>query len=96
MPDVATTARLQVTRDVLVVQTYVVPGPDRLTTSHYEIHVATDERTAPRTVLITRRVELYVQAAAVEGTADRFDASWHRAKQGSKSCQVLDSLELVA
>ena len=96
MSATAPPVRQQETRDQLVVNTLVVPGPDRVVTSHYEIHLAAEEKHAPRTVLITRRVELYVQAAAAEGTAARFDATWHRAKHAGKPCQVLDGLEPVA
>jgi hypothetical protein len=94
-PSTALMDRSLLLERVLVVQTYVVPTRDRLTTSHYEIHFAPDvDPKTPPTVLLTRRVEQYAVAAAAEGTEQRFTARWHRARRDGKRVQVLDALEL--
>jgi hypothetical protein len=81
----------------VVIDTKVVPGPDRIHTQHYEITLAPDhEPGAVQTVLLTRRVDLYVVAAAAEGFPQRFKARWHYAtRENGKRCQVLDDLEAV-
>ena len=93
----ATADRAVVTRSVLVVQTYVVPGPDRLTTAYYEIHLAPDaDPNAPRTVLLTKDAVAYEFALAAEGRACRLTASWHHARMGTRRVSVLDTLEAGA
>jgi hypothetical protein len=81
----------------VVIDTKVVPGPDRIHTAHYEITLAPDQEAgAMSTVLLTRRVELYAIAAAAEGELQRFAARWHYAtRKNGKRCQVLDDLEAV-
>jgi hypothetical protein len=76
----------------VIVRTLVVPGPDRVATAHYEIHVA-PHGVAPPTVLITRRVELYAIAAAAEGSSARFDVEWHVEQSADgRRRHVLDAL----
>jgi hypothetical protein len=61
---------------------------------YYEIHLAPDaEPGAHRTVLVTRDEVAYQFALALEGKAARVNASWHAARQGSRSHSVLDTLE---
>lgn len=94
MPTV--TDRSVLTSSMLVVNTLVVPTTDRVTTSHYEIHLAPDDSPdAPRTVLLTRDWSAYVLAAAVEGAGARVNASWHYAQRDGKRVAVLDALETV-
>jgi hypothetical protein len=84
-------------RPLIVVQTFIVPGPDRLTTSHYEIHLAPDtERNAPRTVLETRDEHAYVLATAAENAGCRVTATWHSGTRGGRRVYLLDTLEIVA
>lgn len=93
----STADRSVVTARQLVVQTYVVPTKDRVTTDHYQIHLAPDDSPdAPRTVLVTRHVEAYVLASVIEGTGARVNARWHHGVRDGKRCMVLDLLETAA
>jgi hypothetical protein len=94
MPAAATPAA-GAQREGLVVQTYVIPKREDLRSiSHFEIHVAPDAApNAPRTVLITRDLELYGRAASLEGTDAVVVAHWHFAQRAGKRCLVLDALE---
>jgi hypothetical protein len=89
---------LLVTRDVLVVNTLVVPDARGSTSYYFEIYVAPDTRPgAEQTCLVTREIPIYDRASNAEGTVQRFDATWHRGKlRSGKSCRVLDRLEAAS
>lgn len=90
----ATIDRSLVTANQLIVATYVVPGPDRITVSHYELHLAPDDSAdAPRTVLLTRDDNAFVLASLAEAEGARVTARWHRAVRGGIRACVLDALE---
>lgn len=83
-------------RNVLVVQTYVVPGPDRISTAYYEIHLASDDGAdAARTVVLTRDERAFSLALEVEDAGCRVSATWHHANRGGKRVAVLDTLDVA-
>jgi hypothetical protein len=90
--------RQQVTRDVLVVNTLVVPDAQGSTSYYFEIYLAPDTRPgAEQTLLVTREIPFYDRAANAEGTPERFDATWHPGKlRSGKRCKVLDRLEAAS
>jgi len=88
------------TAPLLVVQTYVVHGPDR-TRLYYEIQLAPDPAPdAPRLVLITCSAALYAQALDLETRATRVHVEWHlvQTRRGAAlvSRRMLDALTVAA
>lgn len=93
----ATAERSTVLTRQLVVDSFVVPGPDRIEIDHYQIVLAPDASSdAPRTVLVTRDVAAYVFAGALEGTSARVNARGHWGQRNGKRVLALDSMEAVA
>jgi hypothetical protein len=86
----ATAPAPALTRHVLVTQTYVFFDARE----GYEIHLASDDaKDAPTTVLVTRDRDLYRLALEAEGTARRFEATWHHGhRRNKKPCKVFDAL----
>jgi hypothetical protein len=88
-----------VLHDVVVLQTYAIPGVLRTEVAGFEVWLAPDLQTDRQqaTVLRTPDADLYRRALEAEGEEIRFDARWHWGRRPSgKRCQVLDSLEECA
>jgi D-hexose-6-phosphate mutarotase len=83
---------------VRVVGTFMVPGPDRVTRSHYEVqvkHPAEEARTKP-TALLTKDEDLYQRALDVEGTEQLVTVHWQPGtRESGQTCKVLNRLECV-
>jgi hypothetical protein len=92
LPEEGSGSRLS--RDLLIVQTYVVDGPVGTGISHYEIQFAPwDGDDAPRLKTLTRDFPHYRLALEAEGSSRRFDITWHPSQRpNGDRCRRLDAL----
>lgn len=94
MTVVTSTSGHPVACGLIVTQTFMCCCLRGIEPTHYEIHLAVDDReTTPELVLLTRDLRLYRQALDAEGTGQRLDVEWKPAKrQDGRSCQQLVAL----
>lgn len=98
MTTTALPSKTHVTKSVLCVNSSVICRARHCEPDYYELIFAPDPGAdAPRTILLTRNVDLYEKALQAEGTFRRFDIEWHHVVLANrKRCQVIDALEEAA
>jgi hypothetical protein len=82
---------------IVITDTKVVPGPDRVTASHYEVWTQSALYPQQRAVYVTEDKAMYKAAMFWEGTAKQFDLAWQRDYfKGKRSHCVNDMIRIVS